>query len=311
MGDIKTKTQGKWKSLLTLFGADSRSLDGKHHSCPLCPGDGGKDRFRFDDKEGKGTYFCSQCGAGDGFDFLMKLKGWEFKEAVREVEKIVGRAEREVAQAKPDAFKVKNWMQQIWNSGVPVERFNPVGKFWERRGILPDMYPSTVRYVEKCYYSKGIYHPAMVAIFQGPDGIAGQLHKTFLTYDGHKANVETVRKTMPLPFPDGGAVRLGGIPSNGALGIAEGMESAMAASQIFGVTTWAALTKVNLMKFQPPEEIEELFVFSDNDMNFAGQAHAYGLANRIAHKRPGKILQVCVPKIAGEDWNDELIKKVA
>ncbi len=37
----------------------------RHGPCPCC---GGKDCFRMDDLEGRGTWFCNQCGAGDGLD---------------------------------------------------------------------------------------------------------------------------------------------------------------------------------------------------------------------------------------------------
>lgn len=40
-----------------------------HHHGP-CPHCGGKDRFRMDDLEGRGTWFCNQCGAGDGLDLV-------------------------------------------------------------------------------------------------------------------------------------------------------------------------------------------------------------------------------------------------
>ena len=43
---------------------------GKHTSCPAC---GGKDRFRFDDKQGDGTFYCNQCGAGNGFQLIMNV----------------------------------------------------------------------------------------------------------------------------------------------------------------------------------------------------------------------------------------------
>ena len=61
--DVRTAAQGRWRDILQSLGMDERSLSGKHGPCPMC---GGKDRFRFDDKDGRGTYFCSGCGAGDG-----------------------------------------------------------------------------------------------------------------------------------------------------------------------------------------------------------------------------------------------------
>jgi hypothetical protein len=44
-------------------GAGCEGHKNRHQACPVC---GGSDRFRFDDKEGRGTWFCNQCGAGDG-----------------------------------------------------------------------------------------------------------------------------------------------------------------------------------------------------------------------------------------------------
>ncbi|WP_243466128.1 primase-helicase zinc-binding domain-containing protein [Sodalis glossinidius] len=34
----------------------------------------GKTRYRFDDLEGRGTHYCSHCGAGKGLDLVMKVK---------------------------------------------------------------------------------------------------------------------------------------------------------------------------------------------------------------------------------------------
>jgi putative DNA primase/helicase len=87
--------RGHWLRILCeLGGADPALLDGKHHPCPTC---GGTDRFRFDDKDGNGTWFCNQCGgkqgtggSGDGFDLLNRLKEWSFKQAAQEIELLLG-----------------------------------------------------------------------------------------------------------------------------------------------------------------------------------------------------------------------------
>ena len=68
--DVRTAARGRWRGILHSLGMDERSLSGKHCPCPLC---GGKDRFRFDDKDGRGTYYCSGCGAGDGVKLAMGL----------------------------------------------------------------------------------------------------------------------------------------------------------------------------------------------------------------------------------------------
>jgi phage/plasmid primase-like uncharacterized protein len=80
---IKHRADGSWQQILgSLAGIDSSMLRNKHGPCPNC---GGKDRFRFDDKQGTGSHFCSQCGAGDGMSLLVKCSGMSFPEAVEAV----------------------------------------------------------------------------------------------------------------------------------------------------------------------------------------------------------------------------------
>ena len=58
---------GAWRQTLENYGC--RLPSGRHHGpCPVC---GGKDRFRFDDKEGRGTWFCSQCDPQSGGGLLL------------------------------------------------------------------------------------------------------------------------------------------------------------------------------------------------------------------------------------------------
>lgn len=60
----------RWEEILFQLGINLPGLN-KHGPCPCC---GGKDRFRFDDKDGRVTWFCNQCGNGDGLDLVVKVK---------------------------------------------------------------------------------------------------------------------------------------------------------------------------------------------------------------------------------------------
>ncbi len=62
VSDVAAAANGHWPALLAKLGIEIPSR-GKHGPCPAC---GGKDRFRFDDKDGKGGFICNSCGAGDG-----------------------------------------------------------------------------------------------------------------------------------------------------------------------------------------------------------------------------------------------------
>lgn len=85
--DIKPHTIGRWHEILRAHGLSDQQLRDKHQPCPAC---GGTDRYRFDDKDGSGSYFCSQCGAGDGMSLLVKSTGMKFREALDSVASFLG-----------------------------------------------------------------------------------------------------------------------------------------------------------------------------------------------------------------------------
>ncbi|EOY9125847.1 DUF927 domain-containing protein [Providencia stuartii] len=83
--EVKLKANGQWQNILSSLGVEVPL--NTHTACPNC---GGKDRFRFDDKDGNGTFICSQCGAGDGLDLIQRIFGGSVTEAAQEVASIIG-----------------------------------------------------------------------------------------------------------------------------------------------------------------------------------------------------------------------------
>ena len=87
-----TAALGRWSDLLAaLGGLEPAQLNGRHQPCPLC---GGRDRYRFDDRQGSGSWFCNQCGGkdqlgggGTGIDLLMRLRRWSYRQACEAVER--------------------------------------------------------------------------------------------------------------------------------------------------------------------------------------------------------------------------------
>ncbi|MBL9115532.1 MAG: hypothetical protein JNJ83_11050 [Verrucomicrobiaceae bacterium] len=71
---------------MALTSAGSEHFGRGHGPCPGC---GGKDRFRFDDKAGDGTFICSQGGggtlSGNGLTLLQHITGWDFKRSIEEL----------------------------------------------------------------------------------------------------------------------------------------------------------------------------------------------------------------------------------
>jgi hypothetical protein len=88
---ILQAARGGWPHVLGALGVRSDMLQDQHGPCPGC---GGRDRFRFDDKDGDGTFICSQGGggvlSGNGIELLMHCKGLSWVEALKVLAKHLG-----------------------------------------------------------------------------------------------------------------------------------------------------------------------------------------------------------------------------
>jgi putative DNA primase/helicase len=293
---------GRWPGILQSLGLDPAFLNKKHGPCPICSG---KDRYRFDDKGGRGTWICSHCGSGDGFKLLQGVLGWSFSEAAKQVDRIVGTVQAgPIVPERTDASKIRA-LTQVWEASQPVTHGDPVWQYLNRRLGLeivpPDLrlHPA-LRYIDEDGRDVGRF-PAMVARIRYPDGAGASIHRTYLTNDGHKAPVPQVKKIMAGKPLNTGSVRLGA--AGMTLGIAEGIETALAASQRFGVPVWAATNAVLLESWVPPEGVSRVLIAGDNDASFTGQAAAFSLARRLV--RDGLAVEVHVPGQMGKDWADE------
>lgn len=298
--------RGRWRGILPAFGIPSTFLDGKQHPCPIC---GGKDRARFDDKEGRGTWYCNRCGAGDGLKLVELKTGLPFADVAKRVEELAGSARAEKPRKPRSEDEYHEAMTRAWLSAQAVTAGDPVD-LWLRSRVGDVVVPPTIRYAERCFCSDDrTYRPAMLAKMHDPAGVAVMVHRTFLTMDGRKADVPSVRMTMPGHMPPGSAVRLA--KPGAVLGIAEGIETAFAASKLFGFPVWAALNATMLEKWVPPASVERVVICGDHDASFAGQAAAFALAKRLSAK-PGLEAEVRLPgssvdrATVGWDWNDAL-----
>jgi putative DNA primase/helicase len=300
MIEIGEQCRNRWPSILSLFGIDSRYLTGKHGACPLC-GDG-TDRFRFDDKEGRGTFYCNQCGAGDGMKFIMLKTGLKFFEAAKEIRARLG--ETTAAPAKPtiDYDAARQRAIDLFTRSFPICQ-DEAAHYLASRG-LPGPYPAALRFnssISVKGHPSRQYMPALLALVTDADGNPVNVHRTYLE-NGGKARMDDPRKMMLGKIPAGSAIRLGA--HDGRLGIAEGIETALAVKKRFGVTCWSAISTTILSKFIPPPNVRELIIYADNDLNFAGQTAAMELARTVATMKDGPTVEVCVPNVAGTDWAD-------
>lgn len=298
MMSTRDKAKGKWRGILISLGVDQAFLTGKHGPCPCC---GGKDRFRFDDKLQMGNWICGQCGSGDGFELLMGVKGYGFREAAAEVDTIVGSVTPEKARPRRDPAIA---LRKIGNGLERLTGKDPVSLYLKRRGLSGITGYALRHHPALDYFDGrtflGRYH-AMVAKIVNVDGKTESFHTTYLTAEGQKADVPSTKKIKPpINSIAGGAIRLAPLAEH--IAITEGIENALAVMEGEGLPCWACVSASGIETFQAPEGVRHVSVFCDHDSSFTGQKAAYVLAHRL--HRDGVRVDVTICGDQGEDYLD-------
>lgn len=298
---LKQDCTGKWIGIFESLGISVPLPPGNHGPCPTCRG--GVDRFRLDKGSAvDGGWICNQCSpmAGDGVALVQRALGLSFPETLQRISEIVGTVEFAPQNGNGSKRDPRKDLNELWQKSLKLTGSDPVSIYLQSRKI--SLQPADVRYCPNCYESETKKElPAMVALVRGFDGKPVTIHRTYL--DGRqKADIAAPKKLMPgICKLSGVAVRL--MPHKELLGIAEGIETAMSAAQIFyGVPVWAAINSTLLETWEPPEGVRKVVIFADNDPNYTGQKSAYRLANKLFSK--DLIVNVEVP--AKKDFNDEL-----
>lgn len=331
-GNVKQEAHNRWEQILPSLGISDEFLVNIHGPCPAC---GGEDRFRFDDKDGSGSFFCNHCGAGDGISLVMRVNGWDFKQAAAEIRNALGGAANDAhvavapvrkvkteAENKVELERKKAQLRALWKSSRVVQKSDVVSKYFESRGIFLKEYPIDLRthlrlkYYEavkkpgdkKAEYQQLGTYPGMLALVRNPQGEATTLWRTYLDPEGKsKANVKQQKKPYSQPGA-GSAVRLFE-PVNGVLGVAEGIETALAAHILYKIPTWAGMCADVMKGIVFPDTVKEVVIFADNDApdkdGFCkGIEAAKELAQRLRDE--GRKVAIKMPKAVGTDYLDVL-----
>lgn len=296
---IADHAAGKWPQIISSLIGPEYVNARKHLPCP-CTGEKGKGtpRFRFSDKYGNGNYFC-ECSDGkkSGFDLVMCAKSCDFRAACEKVESIIGPCPKDDIPVKVE----KTFAERIRERARKTKASN----YLASRGleVAPGLdWIKALSYVDSDGKKVGEFAAMLAPIVRAGKFIT--YHVTYLE-GGKKANLEPNRKIMPAnTATNGGACPL--YESAEKMGIAEGVETAIAAKLLSGLPTWAALNTALLKSWEPPANVRDVTIFADNDSNYAGQAAAYALAHRLAAK--GIAAKVELPGSPDTDWNDVLLQ---
>lgn len=187
---------------------------------------------------------------------------------------------------------------------------SPVGQYLVHRGLGKlTKAPQALRLASLPYFDDGHEigrFPVMLAAVTDPHGSMVALHRTYISEDGKKAPVPQPKKlTRTTGMLAGASIKLhppATIDGKLVLGVAEGIETALACYLASGIPTWSCMNAGGVRSFDWPQALQSLIVFADNDASGVGQAAGHDLAGRAA--AAGVEVRVLMPEAVGTDWLD-------
>ncbi|ASJ23707.1 DUF7146 domain-containing protein [Laribacter hongkongensis] len=330
---VMAAARHQWPAVLTRLGIADRHLKRQHGPCPGC---GGRDRFRFDDRDGRGTWICSGGGAdplaGDGLALVRHVLGCGFAEALRLVAGALGITGTSpcpsprlppVAPTTPPASRLPSIMRQL-DESLPLTGTCPASRYLAGRGLALERWPDDLR----CHPALPYWAdrdgkpfalcrlPALLALVRDKAGEIVGLHRTYLAdkagqvgkarlVDPETGECLPARKLVSVTpgTTTGAAIRLAA-PDNGRLGLAEGIETALACHLASGLPVWSCISAHGLESVRLPYDVQSVWIFGDHDASGTGQKAAHRLAARLHGE--GRQVRVLLPSRPGMDWCDVL-----
>ena len=301
VSDVTNAAAGHWPELLAGIGIDVPRR-GKHGPCPAC---GGKDRFRLDDKEGRGTWICNQCGNGDGLDLLVRVTGKSTKEAAELIAPLVGLsaggldpAERERIQRQQQA-KTEQERQRAEQQRQKAAR--------RAADIMADTGQGESPYLERKGFGSHLSAVNRTLIREGGENFhAGSLVVALTDEGGALVNVQLIRADGTKRYLHGGqkAGAFHRIEGGELVAVVEGYATGLSVHQATGASIYCAMDCSNLSAVaqiasrQHPEA--RILLCGDNDEGTQGNPGKLK-AEQAAVAIGG--LVALPPEFSG-DWND-------
>ena len=295
-----------------------------HVPCPVHGGDNGYRLFDHFNDTGRGI--CNTCGPQkSGVATLAWVKGCSMAEATAMVQEWLTKEKSQppaierkafVAPPKLDPAVAYARLREVWKSSLPLG--GAAEAYLVNRGIWRENLPSVLRahagltYIhgkEKKNYGK---FPCLLAPIRDKANQIVSIHRIYLTEDGQKAPVPDAKKMMsPCAELRGAAIKL--FPPGKTLGLAEGVETALAAHAVSRMPVWSCVSAVLMELVEVPDSVEHVVIWTDLDRSQRGIQAAERLADRM--EALGKTVEICVPQgpipegVKGIDWLDVMLTK--
>ncbi|HGE5059137.1 TPA: primase-helicase zinc-binding domain-containing protein [Klebsiella pneumoniae] len=303
VSDVTVAAVGQWPGLLASLGIVVPPRK-KHGPCPAC---GGKDRFRLDDKGGRGTWICSQCGAGDGLDLIRRVTGKLPKDAAELVAGVLGLSHVAISDADREQLQ----QQQRAQADAEQQQQQIKRQKAARRAadILRDCKPGQSPYLAHKHLSwpSGLLNSTLIRV--GEEAFpAGSLVVPLYNETGELVNVQLIRHDGVRHYLAGGQKQAAchRIPGGALVAVCEGYATGLSIHLATGATVYCAMDAGNLLAIaqvvrgmDDPLQPCRLWLAADNDATTTGNPGKTKAEQAAA--AVGAV--VALPPTAG-DWND-------
>lgn len=189
-------------------------------------------------------------------------------------------------------------IERLWRDSHPLTR-SPAAAYLAGRGLAS--HSAQLRYHHRVQLgptAEATFHPALLAAVRDDSGLVA-VHRTFLDpVTNGKAAIDMPKRLLGLPAA--GAVRLG--QPGRVLGLAEGIETALAATALHDIPVWAVLGNERFGMVAIPPHVETLVILADHDL---GGQRAAKRAQAL-YQRDNLDLRVIWPPAPHNDWADVL-----
>ncbi|MCK6941912.1 primase-helicase zinc-binding domain-containing protein [Enterobacter roggenkampii] len=284
---------GHWPRILPALGV--KVIKNRHQACPVC---GGSDRFRFDDKEGRGTWFCNQCGAGDGLKLIEKVFGVTASEAAGKVDAVTGNlppvAPEVIAAAEAETEADRKAAAALAVRLMEKTRTASGNAYLTRKG-----FPG-----HECLMLTATHKTGGVT-FRAGDVFVPLHDDTGALVNLQFINSEGLKRTLKGGAVKGACHTIEGKKQAGKrLWIAEGYATALTVHHLTGETVMVALSSVNLLSLaslaRQKHPACQIVLAADRDLSGDGQNKAAAAAEACEGV-------VALPPVFG-DWNDAFVQ---
>ena len=193
--------------------------------------------------------------------------------------------------------------RQIYNSGIQDER---IAVYLHSREI--GLTSPVLRFQEQAPHRLGARLPAMLGPVVNVTGEQIGVHLTYLRRDGGgKATLPKEYQRECRGVIHGGAIRLIPFEPDVELVLAEGLETSLAASELFGLPCWSAVYAGGLCSLVLPPEVRRIVIAADNDASGVGQRNALAAHDRWTAE--DRTVRIVAPPVVGDNFNDVLLKE--